>query len=343
MDPFRFRYPVTALLCVLAPLLPDGAVAQSATVRAEENFRSEPNGAVIGVLRPGALLRVLRQSDRWVEGELEGWVFIPSLQVTDRGGYGLIVSEPTGENLRSEPSGRILARLDGGTLLHEVERIAGWVHVRRQGWIWAPSLDLGSVAPSTEATTASPGGDASGPGSSGFLTTGPLGMSVLMAPDGDTLAQAAAHADLELLEREGGWARVRLEGWVWSPERGDSLAPAEAEGDILPGQVVASPDRYRGRLVTWELQFISLERAERIRTDFFEGEPFLLTRPVEGEGPFVYVAVPARRLEELEGLVPLERITVTGRIRVGASALTGSPILDLVDLQRAAGTRRRGG
>jgi hypothetical protein len=95
--------------------------------------------------------------------------------------------------------------------------------------------------------------------------------------------------------------------------------------------------------VSWELQFISLERAERIRTDFFEGEPFLLTRPVEGEGPFVYVAVPTRRLGELEGLVPLERITVTGRIRVGASALTGSPILDLVDLQRATGTRRRGG
>jgi hypothetical protein len=95
-------------------------------------------------------------------------------------------------------------------------------------------------------------------------------------------------------------------------------------------------------VVTWDLQFISLERAERIRTDFFEGEPFLLTRPVEGEGPFVYVAVPPDRLDELEGLVALERISVTGRIRAGASALTGSPILDLIELRRSGGARRRG-
>ncbi|HKJ03570.1 MAG TPA: hypothetical protein VJ997_13975, partial [Longimicrobiales bacterium] len=74
--------------------------------------------------------------------------------------------------------------------------------------------------------------------------------------------------------------------------------------------------------------------AEKVRTDFFEGEPFLLTRFGGGEGPFVYVALPPDRVQESEGLVPLERVSVTGRIRTGASSLTGTPIIDLVALER---------
>jgi hypothetical protein len=80
-----------------------------------------------------------------------------------------------------------------------------------------------------------------------------------------------------------------------------------------------------GRVVSWALQFISLERAEEIRTDFRQGEPFLLTRFGGPEGPFVYVAVPPERLTEVQGLVPLERITVTARVRTGASSLHRGP------------------
>jgi hypothetical protein len=36
----------------------------------------------------------------------------------------------------------------------------------------------------------------------------------------------------------------------------------------------------------------------------------------------------------VEGLIPLERIRVEGRIRAGAAAFTGNPILDLVELTR---------
>ena len=49
---------------------------------------------------------------------------------------------------------------------------------------------------------------------------------------------------------------------------------------------------------------------------------------------FVYVAVPPERVGEVEGLIPLERIRVVGRIRTGAAALTGNPILDLLSLTR---------
>jgi hypothetical protein len=86
-------------------------------------------------------------------------------------------------------------------------------------------------------------------------------------------------------------------------------------------------------VVSWELQFVSLERAERVRTDFYEGEPFLLARSVP-DNTFVYVAVPPDRLSEVQGLVPLERLRIVGRIRTGSAALTGNPILDLLDLER---------
>jgi hypothetical protein len=111
----------------------------------------------------------------------------------------------------------------------------------------------------------------------------------------------------------------------------------EREGIIssaTPEEVGQDPDAYRGAVVEWELQFVSREEAERVRTDFYEGEPFLLTRATSPGRAFVYVAVPPERLSEVEGLIPLERIRVVGRIRTGAAAFTGNPILDLLELTR---------
>jgi hypothetical protein len=103
-------------------------------------------------------------------------------------------------------------------------------------------------------------------------------------------------------------------------------------------EVSAVPDdELRGRVIQWDLQFISLERAENIRTDFYEGEPFLLTRTGDAGGMFVYVAIPPERLREAEGLSPLERIRVVGRLRTGSARLTGSPILELLSLTRISG------
>jgi len=104
---------------------------------------------------------------------------------------------------------------------------------------------------------------------------------------------------------------------------------------LVPDELTGDPSAHIGRVVSWSLQFISLERAEEIRTDFRRGEPFLLARFGGPEGPFVYVAVPPERLAEVEGIVPLERIRVTARIRTGASALTGTPIIDLLSLERS--------
>jgi len=133
---------------------------------------------------------------------------------------------------------------------------------------------------------------------------------------------------------------VRIEGWTWLPERDTaSVAATAATAALTPHDLATNPAGHRGRVVSWELQYISLEHAEKVRTDFFEGEPFLLTRFGEADGPFVYVAIPADRVPEMGGLVPLERLRVTGRVRTGVSSLTGTPIIDLVALERVRAPR----
>jgi hypothetical protein len=145
------------------------------------------------------------------------------------------------------------------------------------------------------------------------------------------LAALRPQADLEVLARQGSWARVRVEGWVWVP----STLPADsamASEDLSPADVTANPDQYRGRQVLWRLQFVSVERAEPARADFYEGEPFILARASDGGQGFVYVAVPPELLLEAEGLRPLQMIEVVGRVRTGRSALMGVPVLDLIAL-----------
>jgi hypothetical protein len=138
-------------------------------------------------------------------------------------------------------------------------------------------------------------------------------------------------ADLEVLSRQGSWARVRLEGWVWVPATvpADSALATEA---LTPADVQANPDQYRGRRVRWRLQFVSVERAEPARVDFYENEPFILARAADGEQGFVYVAVPPELLADAEALRPLQVIEVFGRIRTGRSALMGRPVIDLIAL-----------
>lgn len=342
--PFRWRTLRRALLLVGGLLvLPPGTVGaqEAASVRIEENFRREPNGLILARVSPGTGLRVLDSRDGWSQVELAGWVWLPSLQVSDDPDLGLVVTASGGENLRAEPSGPVLARLVDGALLAELERRPSWARVSRIGWIWTASLEEGAAGGSaTTSPVPTPTGPRPPAARSPEDFVGSAGGPILAAPDGDTLAVARPSSDVQVVRREGNWARVRLEGWMWMPGSAAPSpddAPAEEVTALEPGDLASRPDGYAGRAVEWTLQFISLERAEEIRTDFFRGEPFLLTRFGGADGPFVYVAVPLERLGEVEGLVPLETITITGRIRTGASSLTGVPIVDLVNIRRSRG------
>jgi hypothetical protein len=334
------------------------AWAQAVAVISEENFRREPNGVILGRLAPGASVQVVGREGNWVQADLEGWVWLASLRSSSTD-LDLVISAPGGENLRDGPSGSIVGRLEEGALLEEVARDRQWAHVRRRGWIWSASVGSGRGA-ATAAAGASPqrgggptagtagrgGGRAAGPGPvtsasqpADYANVGPTGAAILAAPDGDTLAVTAPSRDLQIVSRDGNWARVRLDGWIWMPSGARGAQGTAAGGvtptTLTPQELSTSPETHAGRVVSWALQFISLERAEAIRTDFRQGEPFLLTRYGGSDGPFVYVAVPPERVTEVQGLVPLERISVTARVRTGASALTGSPIVDLLSFERA--------
>ncbi|MFH1763212.1 MAG: hypothetical protein ABIF09_03370 [Gemmatimonadota bacterium] len=322
------------LTLLFSAIAVEGALGQNrGTVRVEENLRAEPQGVLLGRLLVGSTFPVLAVQGQWAQVDLQGWIWTRSVRVSDRQGFDLAVSVAPNENLRAEPSGAVLARLAEGALLERLDDRPGWTRVRRVAWVWAPSMELVEAGNPTSTSTA-PGPRGAGSGE-GWWRSGPGGAPVLTGPDGDTLALARPGAELQLLARQGNWVRVRLEGWSWAPlgEQTDSVTPG-IFSDATPEEVTQDPETHKGQVVDWELQFISLEEAERVRTDFYEGEPFLLTRSTFSGRAFVYVAIPPERLAEVEGLIPLERIRVVGRIRAGAAALTGNPILDLLELTR---------
>ena len=318
--------------------VPPRLEAQSGVVRVEENLRAEPNGVVIAVLSPGTEIGVVQSQGNWLEVEVEGWVWTPSMIAWDRGAYNLRVSAEGGENLRSEPNGAVLATLEEGALLEEVERVPGWSQVRRQAWVWSPSVELRGESTAARQAEQPPQSTPSAvaPPSAVSIFQASGEAPVLSAPSGDTLGVLRPGVEMAVTGRQGSWARVRMEGWVWLPDgTSTTTVPAPGGSSAELETVLANPTAYEGRIVTWTLQFVSLEAAEAIRTDFYEGEPFLLTRPTDGRNTrFVYVAVPPESLGQASGLTPLEEITVVGRIRTGSSSLTGSPVLDLVELRR---------
>ena len=322
---------------------PPPSTGQVAQVTVQENLRASPGGEIIARLEQGTRVATGDRQGNWTEVTLEGWVWAQSLQVRDGGAYDLRVFVDGGENLRREPQGAVMGRLSTGALLEELERRPGWIRVRRTAWMWSPSLQLAEAE--SGAPEARPGETAaSGTGATeATLTTrvhnasGPE--AILGAPDGDTLATTEPGAGLQVLEREGNWIRGRMEGWVWAPP-GSGASDAEVDPEVgqeasglTPEILAANPDAYVGRVLEWRVQFIAVERAERVRTDFYEGEPYMLTRFGGSSGSFVYIAFPPSRLLEVEALTPLELITVVARVRTGRAGLTGSPILDLIDLR----------
>lgn len=199
--------------------------------------------------------------------------------------------------------------------------------------MWAPSLEVRQVREG--------GGSSGGSGEAGSTGEGesPDRERVVVgeqparlhttARGGDSTATVYPGSDLEVLARKGEWTRVRLDGWVQAPSL-VSPDSAGVESDLTAAELRQNPGKYRDRRVRWTVQFVALRRAEAIRTDFYEGEPFLLARPPGSSEGFVYLAVPPELLSEAQDLKPLQSIEVLARVRTGRSSLMGVPILDLL-------------
>lgn len=314
----------------------------------QENFRKTPgaDGTILAGVNRGTSLPILERQGRWRKVWLRGWVWAPSVGATNREGADLVVTSNGGENLRDVPNGEILARLREGMLLERVGQVENWYQVERQGWIWAPSITEQGTGGGEETggESAGAGEEAAGGGAEREAAPGemeiPTGAAERMAvdsvptvllatPEGDTVGHALAGAQVEVTDREGDWARIRMDGWVRAPAlvSPDSAAVSE---NLTVEALRADPDRYQGRRVRWTVRFISLERAERERSDFYEGEPFILARPTGGAEGFVYLAVDPDMLSRVEQLEPLETIEVVARVRTGSGALMGVPVLELL-------------
>lgn len=295
---------------------------------AQENFRKEPNGTLLGAVLQGTEFPVVAERGSWVLVELQGWIWAPSVAQTTREGFDLTVTVSGGENLRASASGQaaIQARLLEGCLLERVDASGNWVQVRRRGWLWRAAVEISGAVP--------PGGPGQEETDIQPLITARTLLPVYATPDGDTVATFEPGAQAQVLGRTGDWIRIRLDGWVYGPAALDSAIDLADTGEITPAQLRADPGRYRGALVRWRVQFISLQRAERARTDFEEGEPFIHARGPAGDLGFVYLAVPEELLPIAESLDPLEYVTVVGRVRTGRSSLLGSPIVDLTDIEK---------
>jgi hypothetical protein len=318
-------------VAILGGAVSASAAAQStAIVQASgENLRAAPAGQILAVVNGATALAVAGERDRWREVVLEGWIW--ALSVGPTGAGSLQVDAADGENLRAEPNGRILARLRQGTVLEEVRREGRWVKVRRRAWMWAASLRSASgAAPRPAAPAPAPPADTVR--AAPRLKVAGEGVTLRAQPDSTPLAAVAAGAEVEVLERRGGWARVRLEGWI--PDAPDDPGASEAPlTGVTAMELAEHPERYQGRRLSWTVQFISLERAERIRTEFYEGEPFVLARGPGEDRPIVYLAVPPELLARVETLEPLDRLEVVGRVRTPRSPLTGAPVLDLQEIR----------
>jgi hypothetical protein len=325
-------------------LVPSALLGQTIRVTAEtENLRAEPRGEIVAALPAGTTLDDATREAGWYRATLRGWVWAPSVTPAGRASR-LTVSAEGGENLRSAPNGSVVARLNPGTVVTELERRDRWVRVERTAWIWGESVEtVGATPPAARTTppaaqqpprtpTTPPAAPRTGTGRP--VTAGATGAALLQSPEGDTLARIRPMTPIEVIATEGNWARVRVEGWVWQPGLASASDTGAVLRDVSAAVLGANPENFRGRTVEWQLQFISLERAERIRTDFYEGEPFILARGPGDENAFVYVAVPPERVAQVQRLGPLERIVVLGRVRTGRSRVMGAPVLDLLELRR---------
>jgi hypothetical protein len=295
-------------------------------VASEENLRQEPGpqGRLLGRVSQGVALVGGQARDGFVEVTLEGWIWERSVRANPTAGFDLSVSSASGENLRAEPNGDVIARLLQGALLTELDRAGGWVHVRRVAWMWARSLAA------TDQPAPAPGAATPPVASLDWMSVA-AAASLLRAPDGDTVGTVRRAAPARVLARADGWARVQIEGWV----RESDLQPSSgaALSGVSGAEVRSGGRAFEGKVLQWTVQFIALQTADALRRDMPAGQPYMLARGPLPEAGFVYLLLSDDQAKAVGELAPLTVLTIVGRVRTARSQYLGNPILTLEDFR----------
>lgn len=323
------------MIVVAASAAMASAAAQTrARVTTDENLRltSRADAPILARVTAGTEVGVGGTDGEWREVTIEGWIWGASVRRSS-GDFDLIVSPPGGENLRVDPNGAVVARLENGMLLDEVTRRDGWVRVRRTAWMWSRSLSALRPPPSTPANPREPAAEGAPPGADPLATldrrTILPGSTLLTRPAGDTVASLAGRTGARVITRADGWARVLVEAWVREADLG---APDDsALMGVTAAEVRGSGTAYEGRTLRWTMQFIAVQIADEMRRDIPAGQSFMLARGPLPETGFVYVVLSPGQVRAVSALEPLTRITVLGRVRTARSQYLGNPVLDLIE------------
>jgi hypothetical protein len=334
-----------ALFLVLLVTTP---ISAQTVVSADATFYAAPNGAALGTLRRGAAVRTGSTSGAWSSIVLDGWVVstrlssrIDSLDRVVRGTGTAPLRAADGTNQT------IVAELEVGARMRRLAERNGWTHVRRQVWVRTASIRAeatgsrgrGTGEPPGQADPRPPSSSATRPGDSAASPPAGAGGSHRLSrettlragPGGAERATIKAGASLETLSRDGGWVRVRIEGWV--SER-DLAGDDSASAAMTAAEIRADPDAYKGQVVRWEVQAVSVQRADPLRRGLAPDEQYLLARGPGDEGAILYIALPRALVDQVRGVPPLSNIIITARVRDGRSPPAGVPLLELISFTR---------
>jgi len=293
---------------------------QAATVRRDgEPIYAEPGGTELGRMALGVAVAAQQRRDGNTQVQLDGWIYAASVQADSRQGHNLSVSSGE-ENLRAAPNGRLVARLVHGALLDEVERSGGWVHVRRSVWIASGALAAPAAALDSSA----------GHGMDPRRAVLRRRVQLFSSPDSASTGVIEAGVPVRITGRAGGWVRIEAAGWV--PDSEVRPAGGQAVSGVTAADLRASPEEWKGKVLRWTIQFISLETADELRSDFALGQRYILARGPAPEYAFVYIIVPPDKVDEVSRLRPLDTLTVLAVVRSGRSAYLANPILELQDI-----------
>ncbi len=334
--PVRLPACIAALVLLAAPL--SAQDEQSLTTPAD--LHREPQGTPLVTLPAGAPVETGPTRGDWREVTVEGWIYTSSTSPTRRDGFDLVVSEEEGENLRRSPNGPVVGRAREGTLLERVGQQGKWTQVRREGWVPRQAVQGRSGAASRQGTQraaakpspAKPKPPVEAPpvetGPDAFQVARETGLSA--TPEGPAVGSLQSGISTRVLGRSGGWARVRVEGWVretdLEPTQGSALA------GVTAAEVRSSPDRYVGQQLDWRVQVISVQVADELRAEMAPGQPYLLTRGPLPEPGFVYIAIPPTEVDRFRALPPLHETTLRVRIRAARTRYLTTPVAELVSV-----------
>lgn len=330
------------LLAIVA--LPLGAQAR---VSRNTEVRAAPDGNVVADVRSGTSWQTGAARDGWTLLTLQGWV-----DASRFAGRADSFPESIGgsQNLRirEQPSleGRILGELRPGAGLRVVERRGSWARFRRDAWVPSSAIGTATAAatrpvaaipargtPSPAATRdSSP--EPNAPRSTDAVPAGSLRATVptalSAAPTGAVIGRLEPGAVVEPIARDRGWVRVRLDAWVAE----SLLTPADTSfgATLTAADLRLDPVGNKGRVVRWDVEVVGLQRADVLRKDLAENEPYLLAMGPGSEKAILYLAIPPSLLEEARAISPLAKVLITARVRAGRSEPTGTPVLDLLSI-----------